>query len=732
MTPTSSAFRINARVMNTNSHSRPTPHDVKVSVPSRNGVCELRLAFEPLPVTVSPMRTLLSILTFAFFAVLALADGPEDNKPENVRPIPPPGIDVPAEKRKLLEKGLSELKEAIYSAHKESKSSELTRTYIPDVEVCYKAVHDALEYGEFFKPAEIDFALELIQTGKDRAAQLKAGKAPWVTQTGNVFRGYRSKIDGSVQPYGLEIPENYDFGDKDKWRLDFWFHGRGEKLSEVSFLQQRHRGTGGKISPRNAIVLHPYARYSNANKFAGEVDLFEALRAAEHDYRIDENKILVRGFSMGGAACWQFAVHYADRWAAASPGAGFSETPNFLTTFQGEELNPSWWEEKLWRWYDATDWVLNLSNLPTIAYSGEIDRQKQAADMMVAAAAEEKMNLLHIIGPDTAHKYHPDSLDEIEQRLASIATVGRNPVPEKVRFITYTLRYNRMHWIQVDRLTEHWEPGRIRATVSPSEGVTVVTKGIEAFSILFPAGTCPIDPVSAPVIVINEKAMSAPKVWSDRSWQIWCRKVDADRWEISSTPPPSEGLAKVHNLQGPIDDAFTDSFLFVTPTGKPQFDLIGEWTHKESRRAIEHWRKHFRGDARVKNANQIDEADIKEHHLVLWGDPSSNRKIAEVIESLPIQWTTDLLEVAGKSYDARHHIVALIYPNPENPNRYVVLNSSFTFREYDYLNNARQTPKLPDWAVIDLREPPSTRYPGKIVAAGFFDEKWQFKPQPEK
>ena len=47
----------------------------------------------------------------------------------------------------------------------------------------------------------------------------------------------------------------------------------------------------------------------------------------------------------------------------------------------------------------------------------------------------------------------------------------------------------------------------------------------------------------------------------------------------------------------------------------------------------------------------------------------------------------------------------LIFPNPLNPERYVVLNSGFTFREYDYLNNARQVPKLPDWAVVDVTTP---------------------------
>ena len=47
----------------------------------------------------------------------------------------------------------------------------------------------------------------------------------------------------------------------------------------------------------------------------------------------------------------------------------------------------------------------------------------------------------------------------------------------------------------------------------------------------------------------------------------------------------------------------------------------------------------------------------------------------------------------------------MIYPNPLNPEKYIVFNSGFTYREYDYLNNARQYFKLPDWAIIDIRQP---------------------------
>ena len=80
-------------------------------------------------------------------------------------------------------------------------------------------------------------------------------------------------------------------------------------------------------------MLHPYGRYSNAFKFAGEVDVLEALADAKRRLRIDDDRISVRGFSMGGAGCWQMAVHYPDLFFAANPGAGFSETPEFLKFF---------------------------------------------------------------------------------------------------------------------------------------------------------------------------------------------------------------------------------------------------------------------------------------------------------------------------------------------------------------------------------------------------------------
>ena len=56
-------------------------------------------------------------------------------------------------------------------------------------------------------------------------------------------------------------------------------------------------------------------------------------------------------------------------------------------------------EKKLWAMYDCDKWALNLSQCPTIAYSGEIDKQKQAADVMAEALAAHNIDLVHIIAP---------------------------------------------------------------------------------------------------------------------------------------------------------------------------------------------------------------------------------------------------------------------------------------------------------------------------------------------
>ncbi len=645
--------------------------------------------------------------TLATVALLLLApDGERDNQPDNVRPIPPSGVAVPEADKGELEAGLKALAAEI---------AALAPTVKPDlradVEIYHKAVRYALQHNEFFNAREIPVAKRLLKNGMERAAALKEGKSPWAQATGLVARGYVSRIDGSVQPYGLVVPASYAPGVDRKFRLDTWFHGRGETLSEVNFIDQRQKSPG-EFTPKDAFVLHLYGRYCNANKLAGEIDLFEALESVKRQYPIDEDRIVIRGFSMGGAACWQFAVHYTDQWCAAAPGAGFSETPDFLKVFQNETLKPTPYERTLWHLYDCTDYAANLFNLPTVAYSGEIDRQKQAADMMAKAMKEEGLDLVHIIGPKTAHTYEPGAKAEVNRRIDELAAKGRNSFPSKIRFTTWTLRYNRMHWISVNGLREHWKRARVDAEVV-NGAVTVTTSNVTHLTLDFSKAKNLYEPTS--VKIDGQDLSSRIPRHLRGSWGADFQR-DGETWKMGPPPMFLEGLVKRPGLQGPIDDAFLDSFVMVRPTGKAKNEQVQAWVEKEMKHAIDHWRKQFRGDARVIDDTAVEPTHISSSNLVLWGDAQSNKVIARIADKLPALPLT-----------AETQVPLLIYPNPLDPARYVVLNSGFTFREYDYLNNARQVPKLPDWAVVDVTTAPNSRWPGKVVAAGFFDESWKVK-----
>jgi hypothetical protein len=497
-------------------------------------------------------------------------------------------------------------------------------------------------------------------------------------------------------------------------------------LSEVNFLEE-HRRTPGQFTPPGTIVLHPYGRYCNAFKFAGEVDVLEAIDAVRRNYRIDDDRIAVRGFSMGGAACWQFAVHYADRWFAANPGAGFSETPLFLKVFQNETLKPAWYETALWNLYDCPGYALNLVHCPTVAYSGELDSQKQAADVMEGALRAQGIDLVHIIGPKTKHQYHPDAKREVERRMNHLAERGLERNPKNVSLVTYTLKYPKMDWVTIDALGEHWKQASVQVE-RKAGSVSVTSKNVEALTLDDPPGWSPF-PILGPApidVTVDGTTLQVPRPRSDRSWHCALHK-EGSAWVLGAFPETE--LRKRHDLQGPIDDAFMDSFVFVRPTSRGTSAAVDSWVKQESARAAEQWRRQFRGDALSVDDTAVDDQRIASSNLVLWGDPQSNAVLKRIADRLPIRWDGRAIKAGEKEYPAENHALIMIYPNPLNPKRYVVLNSGFTYREYDYLNNARQVPKLPDWAVIDLRTPPDSRRPGAVVAADFFGERWELRPE---
>ena len=631
------------------------------------------------------------------------------------RYLPPVGLLPPNTLTTQLQKRLSLLR-------KDNAATASPVNPNPDVEIYLKAVDYALRHREFYNEKDFDLATRLLDEAAKRVAFLQQGKSPWETRHGLVVRGYHSSIDGSAQPYGLVIPKGLNL--QKRVPLYVWLHGRGDKTTDLHFIHTRQTRPG-RIAPPGAIVLHPFGRHCVGFKHAGEIDVLEAIASVCTRYKIDTANIVLMGFSMGGAGVWHISAHYTDRFTAVSPGAGFAETARY-NHFAANSY-PAWYSQKLWTTYDVPNYARNFMNLPVVAYSGERDKQMQAARVMETAFAGHGQKLTHFIGPKMGHNYDPHSLSEILRRMrqaVETADLRNSVIRSSVHLQTRTLRYNRMHSVQILEMKRHWDDTRVD-TDWKQDVLTVQTRNVVSLRLELQP-TCRRIRIDGQTVVLTPKSVRKPIRLTnhDGSWK------ELDHWKSLEELTSQDPLRKRHGLQGPIDDAFLAPFIVVTPSQRSKHPQIERWVEFELKHFAERWRALMRGELPVKQDIHITAEDVRTKNLILWGDVQSNQIIADLTKALPFEWNEETLRVGEQVYSAAHHIPAFIYPNPRNPGKYVVFNSGLTFREGHDRTNSLQNPKLPDWAVIDTSQPPDALMPGKVVTADFFDESWQLIAKP--
>jgi predicted esterase len=627
---------------------------------------------------------------------------------------PPPAKTPDAATLTKIEEQTAKLKAAVTEATKKVPKHEA------DLAIYVKAAEWIVRHQEWFTADSGKQTLAVIEQGLKRAEAAKEGKTPWLELRGqSVARGYRSIVDGSVQPYGVIYPQGYGEDPKKKWRLDVHLHGRDSSLTEVKHLFQH----ASKPAPKEQdfLQINIYGRGNNAYRWAGEADVFEAVEhflksEAElgRDALVDRHRIVLKGFSMGGAGTWHIGLRHPDRFAVLQPGAGFTTTHGYIAKLP-DPLPPH--QEACLRIYDAFRYAGNAWDVPIVAYSGENDRQKQAADTIEAELRSLKLEsrMTHLVAPGLEHKFPPEWQQKADAEVRKrLATAGDPGFRYRVQFTTFTLQQNRNRWLTLHRLGRHYERARVDAsTTGPhmaahTENVTALELGP------FPKGERPksmhFDDQFLQVGATEGNILLAKK---DGKWSV-VREFD-------------NPTGKRPGVHGPIDHAFTGSFLCVVGTGTPNHAEMHKAAVAQLDRFRREWDKYLRGELVVKKDSEVTDADLKAKNIILFGDPGSNSLISQILRKLPIRWTKSELEFGGLKYDAGSHLPVLIQPSPFAQDRYVVLNSGHTFHETDFKGtNALLYPRLGDYAVV--KPTPTAKDPAafEVITAGLFDENWQF------
>ena len=648
------------------------------------------------------MIPLLSVITLT----LTLAVGAEIAPVRRI--LPPAGVEINAAERAALTEELARVSQSFAGLPKRRENA--------NAEVFIKAVRYALELDEFYSKGDPSKARALLEEAQRRIESLRRGEFPWQKAKGLVVRGYYSPIDGSPQPFGLEIPDDAPAAKAPAW---VWLRGRADTGTDLHFLTERMKKKG-QFSPPGCVVVHPFGRFCTGYKNAGEQDVLDVTGLLGREGLIDPQRLALAGFSMGGAGAWLLGAHYADRWAVVHTGAGFVDVKRYQNLSPADIAATPAWEQTLWGQNDVPDCVRNLLNVPLVSYSGEKDKQRASAEIMAEELKAQGLTLTHLIGPGMEHRYDPEVQKEVQQRVMAELLKPRPRSPQEVHWQSRTLDYAQMHWLQVTGLGEHWKEARVDAAMEApflnAKSVTLTTQNVTSLRLVYPDKESWPAPLA---VTIDGQQLSGGGAGKG----ILLTKVGKD-WRLGPAAEPS-GPRKRPGLQGPIDDAFTAPFLYVLPDKPCASPAVEEWMQWELAHQRARWRWLMRGEVRAKKAGEVTAEDIRSYNLILWGDAAANALTARVLPSLPVKWTASQVEVGTKKFAGTTLVPCCLYPNPLNPQRCVVLNSGLTFREAHSKTNSLQNPHLPDWAVVDVTTPPDDKQPGKVVAAGFFGEQWE-------
>jgi predicted esterase len=626
------------------------------------------------------------------------------------------------------------------------RKMKVTEPYLAEIEVFHKAAVWAVKHNEFPRKESVEWTLAILDHGLLRASQQARGEAPWLYQAGlTIPRGYRSQVDGSVQPYAVTYPTDYGKGPptaQRRWRLDVVLHGRADKMNEVEFLY-KHLPTKAPLIPRelDAVRLEIYGRGNNGYRWAGETDFIEAIdkflaielllgRGLLHD----PDRTLLRGFSMGGAGAWHLGLHMPDKWCVLGPGAGFTTTHGYVPDLPAK-LPP--YQEACLSIYDAADYAENAGMVNVVAYAGSEDPQLKAAKTIQERlkGLDIKMTLLE--APGLGHTFPVEWQKKAEDEYAKYLKTGRpllnNPI--KVRFVTYTLKYPTCYWVVVFALDRHYEKAEVEAE-QKADGFVVKTTNVRGLRLqLWPSAVRQ----KTTTVIDGQTIQTMPyqELLSDKMY-IYLEKKDG-KWK--PTVPEVVLTERLRHPQkyggqhGPIDDAFTRPFLCVRGTGTAWHPATQAYAEANLKRFSEEWSKYMRGELPVKKDSEIGPEEFASSNLILFGDPGSNSVIDLALSGLPIKWERNKITWNGKEYASAEHVPVLIFPSPFNPDKYIVLNSGHTFHAEDFKgSNALLFPRLGDYALLKLTGGEKDPLGMEVVeeGTGLFDEFWRMPGAPEK
>ncbi len=549
------------------------------------------------------------------------------------------------------------------------------------------------------------------------------GKAA-APRSGSFPRFYFSRIDDSVQGCLVTLPDNYTASRN--YPCLVFLHGRDP--SGRPFDPDRRMPAIEALAARfGVVVIEPHGRGNLGYRGPAADDVMSALERVRAEFPLDGDRIYLMGASMGGGGAWWLGQRFPGVFAGIAPIYGPADYRVGLPDAELDRLTPwrQWWLDA----NSAVSFAEDLLNTAVYLYHGAKDRSVSVENSR--RMVDRFTELGH---RDWVYEEDPRGVHATPSRLPGemldfLLDFKLERAPKSLSVVSPHLRFCRSGWARMDAFERPCEFGELHARVV-GQSVAVATRNLAGFT-LQPLKDL-LD-VTKP-FVVNVDGDSAFLIGSSSGaagglpFRLESdAKTERPRWVRGAVARSARGaLVKDADVEGPMTDVFRTRFILVPGTlGDNRTDAVCR--AEAERWRDEEWRRVQHVGCIIRSDNELTAQDRRDAHLVLIGGPDLNAVTKELAPALPVAFAPDgAIALDGKTVSGPYSGVAFLYPNPNQPARYVLVVAATRPQgipgiltrarmEFDYYAFDAETKESDSWRDAE-----------SALLFGFFDQKWKF------
>ncbi len=526
------------------------------------------------------------------------------------------------------------------------------------------------------------------------------------------------EVDGSPQFCRAYLPPDYD--PARRWPIVISLHGfnpANPKYPGWWSVDQRHHGGADR---HHVIVLEPHGRGNAQYLGIGERDVLRSLEEAERHFSVDEDRVYLTGESMGGSGVWLIGSRHPGLFAAIAP------------TFGGWDLRiapPSGGDPRPVVPRDAReDFAMEqrssfrgaeqLLNLPVFIHHGDSDRAVSVEGSRYITRELQRW------GYDVRYREVPgmghEDLGAQDEIFTWLLQHRRARAPRQVRLRATELSGASAHWLRVQRFEE---PERL--ILADAEMVAPGVLRLDSDNVAAVELSVP------PALLPADRRLRV--VWNGR--QAMDEVLREGQEAVTLSNDSAARLAKRPGVEGPISDLIRTPFMVVVGTSSPD-PLMRQRCREKAEAFATLWSEWQHGRPRVVDDTAVTPEAERTYSLLLVGGADANRVAQRMAASLPLTTSAAGVTIDGRTWAATDAVAQMIYPNPRNSDRYVLVVTATSADGMYFWNPALWNipygfPAVTaDWVIQDghrirpgagMVDPAATG----AIASGVFDASWR-------